>query len=444
MKSICFIIILSTLFFQKTLVSQNLVPNGGFEDTINCPDFEFQLYNTKFWFTPLYSKSTDFFHACDDSKNVGVPKNNFGYQFAKNGIAFIGFMFYSSISNYREYASVRLKKVLSEYSKYEVSFWVNLSNSSRYAVSKSDIGIYLTEDSIAMPQSHQSNPILITPIIADTKNHILKDTLNWVKLTFFYYSSGGEEYLYIGNFRDDLSTSFHLLYNQGLYDFAYYYIDDVSVIKLPDQDISLDSISYTPTCYSENSFLYLHFSNKGAVALDFTVDTVIFTTEVKLNGTVMKNFDLELNNNKNNPVPNAPLKPDSSMSIQIGPVDLSMYGSNYQITVSSFSVRDSNSTNDTLVFDIIPEHREECFELQVPNIFTPNGDGINDFFIIGNAKDKELKTIIYNRWGGEVASFKGNEGWDGSGLPDGVYFYVVVEVSEKSKQTLKGSVTIIR
>lgn len=70
--------------------------------------------------------------------------------------------------------------------------------------------------------------------------------------------------------------------------------------------------------------------------------------------------------------------------------------------------------------------------------FSPNGDGINDLFII-DLTDKAL-TInlqIYNRWGGLVyAQEEYQNNWDGTanqginptgrtGLPDGTYFYIV-------------------
>jgi gliding motility-associated-like protein len=37
--------------------------------------------------------------------------------------------------------------------------------------------------------------------------------------------------------------------------------------------------------------------------------------------------------------------------------------------------------------------------LYVPNTFTPNGDGINDFFTIKGRDIKTFKLYIFNRWG---------------------------------------------
>jgi len=74
----------------------------------------------------------------------------------------------------------------------------------------------------------------------------------------------------------------------------------------------------------------------------------------------------------------------------------------------------------------------ECV-VQVPNIFTPNGDGFNDEFkIMMNSEKCEVQEIhIFNRWGKSLFStLNSNEVWDGnskSGSPvvEGTYFYLI-------------------
>ncbi|MGB7785713.1 MAG: gliding motility-associated C-terminal domain-containing protein, partial [Salinimicrobium sp.] len=79
---------------------------------------------------------------------------------------------------------------------------------------------------------------------------------------------------------------------------------------------------------------------------------------------------------------------------------------------------------------------ESC-EIVIPEIFSPNGDTINDEFVIENlaAEYPGYKLEIYNRWGEPV--YKGNAStpsWDGTStegsfgsgiLPAGVYFYIL-------------------
>lgn len=69
--------------------------------------------------------------------------------------------------------------------------------------------------------------------------------------------------------------------------------------------------------------------------------------------------------------------------------------------------------------------------LEVPNAFSPNGDGINDYFNVYNAKSLvSFSASIFNRWGQKIYSWGlDDEGWDGTynGNPvkAGVYFVVV-------------------
>jgi gliding motility-associated-like protein len=80
------------------------------------------------------------------------------------------------------------------------------------------------------------------------------------------------------------------------------------------------------------------------------------------------------------------------------------------------------------------------------NIFTPNGDGKNDFFEMPglplefcSARFEHIK--VFNRWGAEVySSTSPNFKWDGKGVNDGVYYYVI----EFGSTRYKGSVTIVR
>ena len=90
--------------------------------------------------------------------------------------------------------------------------------------------------------------------------------------------------------------------------------------------------------------------------------------------------------------------------------------------------------------------------ITIPNVFTPNGDDINDFWEVQTTGISTLEGIIYNRWGEKVYQWFGpNGGWDGytypSGLkvPEGTYFYVIKAVGDDgSAYDQSGSVTILR
>jgi len=88
----------------------------------------------------------------------------------------------------------------------------------------------------------------------------------------------------------------------------------------------------------------------------------------------------------------------------------------------------SDSVYVKLVSEGIPD-----FEIYIPNAFSPNGDGVNDFFqVMSNGLPIfKFQFSIFDRWGGEVFSSSGIEnGWDGKkngkDCPGGVYVYKIV------------------
>ena len=72
-------------------------------------------------------------------------------------------------------------------------------------------------------------------------------------------------------------------------------------------------------------------------------------------------------------------------------------------------------------------------KLEIPNVFTPNGDNVNDFFVLKATGLSEITMRIFDRWGQKVydlTSQSGNIAWDGMNLygkaaAEGVYFYVL-------------------
>jgi gliding motility-associated-like protein len=86
-----------------------------------------------------------------------------------------------------------------------------------------------------------------------------------------------------------------------------------------------------------------------------------------------------------------------------------------EIKLSVSNVCDTVSDSNILVI-------EKC---EIPNVITPNGDGINDFFVTSYAKIyDDVNITILNRWGNvvfEASNYENN--WDGNELNDGTYFY---------------------
>ncbi|WP_262249521.1 DUF7507 domain-containing protein [Parapedobacter soli] len=70
----------------------------------------------------------------------------------------------------------------------------------------------------------------------------------------------------------------------------------------------------------------------------------------------------------------------------------------------------------------------EARPFKIPNVFTPNGDGKNDVFeIIGIEGFDRVEITVVNRWGNEV--YRNNNyrnTWDGQGLNEGTFYYVII------------------
>lgn len=101
---------------------------------------------------------------------------------------------------------------------------------------------------------------------------------------------------------------------------------------------------------------------------------------------------------------------------------------------------------DSITFTII----DKTVLLEIPNVFTPNGDNVNDLFSFNAQGIKQMAGRIFNRWGKIVYEWEGLQAyWDGKinekEAPAGTYFYVVdtTDIFDESKQT-KGTVTLVR
>ncbi len=122
---------------------------------------------------------------------------------------------------------------------------------------------------------------------------------------------------------------------------------------------------------------------------------------------------------------------------------------NYTLTVT-----DESGCRDTQQATI----RQEDCPIYIPNVFSPNGDGVNDEFIVFAASGVTGTVVryqIFDRWGNlmhEAVNFPLNASgrwWDGKtngqAAPAGVYvFYVAVELADGNKISEKGEINLVR
>ncbi len=110
---------------------------------------------------------------------------------------------------------------------------------------------------------------------------------------------------------------------------------------------------------------------------------------------------------------------------------------------------DGDSTNnDTMTVVCFPE-----MNLEIPTGFSPNGDIVNELFVINGLNGRKVKLTVYNRWGNKV--YENNEydnSWNGTvnissikfgqeKLTQATYFYII-EFLDGEQETFTGYVIL--
>lgn len=151
----------------------------------------------------------------------------------------------------------------------------------------------------------------------------------------------------------------------------------------------------------------------------------------------------------------------SALELETRISNLPNYRGCYYITAVDRSGNESEPSNVVCV--------DNCPKFNLPNAFTPNGDGLNETFMAFDNPFSEcprfvlnVEIFIVNRWGSEVFSFNSLESsendlfirWDGrdkngNELPAGTYFYsgkVQFDVLDpaKKEQSLKGTIQLVK
>ena len=90
--------------------------------------------------------------------------------------------------------------------------------------------------------------------------------------------------------------------------------------------------------------------------------------------------------------------------------------------------------------------KKQVLIFKIPNTFTPNGDGVNDYFEIeALSAFPENEILIFNRWGNMIYQGKHYKNdWQGHNLNEGTYYYILRVQIEGKWNTFKGYITLIR
>lgn len=239
-----FLILFASLVSALSLKSQtfqNLVPNGSFETHTQCPNNSSQVYFAPPWTGPTVN-SSDLFDSCSSVMNVPYICGGIGsfypcYLRAKAGHAFAGSYTYQlGIPNFREYLEAKLNDTLKSGFCYYVEFYAANYQLARYSTNN----ISASFSNINYPINLVAPGIIpnIPQHITNYNNPVLQDTVKWHKVSGLYAAQGGEAYIILGNFKNDLNTDTVNLNSPNTKPYstrpklAYIFIDAVSVFSI--------------------------------------------------------------------------------------------------------------------------------------------------------------------------------------------------------------------
>ncbi|WP_171017306.1 OmpA family protein [Maribacter sp. ACAM166] len=212
--------------------------NPSFEIFVQCPvklgNLEQDVEN---WKIPTLG-STDYFNGC--STSMGTPENFNGQQPANFGVGYVGFYMFAP-DDYREYIQGALSTTLQKGGRYTISFYVSLAERSDFAVK--EFGIRFSEFPVKVETSKVLSNIHFSKLQGDTSNQIeityskfYSDEKEWIKLTQEFVANGTENYILIGNFKNNRRTQ-KFQTKRKITKGSYYYVDMISVVKTDSKKI---------------------------------------------------------------------------------------------------------------------------------------------------------------------------------------------------------------
>lgn len=243
------------LFVSASLQAQpvNLVPNGSFEERVECIWNDSNVKDAPPWFNPMdptfINQSTpDLFHACAivneetcpypesptmNAWALGIPTNFLGCEEPSEGNGYAGAFFFianveSWLDGYREYLAVRLTEPLQAGGVYDVSMQLSLAERTTHAIW--NVQVLLSADSLSQPTTEF---MPYEPQLNGTPGDYIDNYDGWREIAWEYTATGGEQFMYIGNFGADSETD-TLRTLEGntfghYFPATYYFIDDVKV-----------------------------------------------------------------------------------------------------------------------------------------------------------------------------------------------------------------------
>ncbi|MCB9339112.1 MAG: gliding motility-associated C-terminal domain-containing protein [Lewinellaceae bacterium] len=439
------------ILFQLEAAAQNLVPNPSFEILEACPTDAGQTALAEPWEGP---ETPDLFNACATSVSYSVPTNlSCNYLPAHEGEGYVGMFVYFE----REAIFARLLDTLESGRQYFARFYVAADDDCSYLAQT-------FSDAIGMGVKG-TGPNDNFRIVAENQGAVIRDTAGWTKVSGCFQAQGNELIVQVGNFRgndetilESTDTIFPISQQSN-----YLFVDDLllapfnlfpdTVLMCNGEPVKLDATFYEAD---------IKWLTGDTTPVFLAQDTGVYFVEAKIDGCVFQEKVTVVALNFNNLLP-----PDTSLcqgdEIVLSPNIEGAYlwsnGSKSKtLRVSQPGIYDaaiSNICGDFAFRQMVEWEACKC-RVFVPNVFSPNGDGINDALgpYIGCDYDYEiLKFEIYSRWGERVwSSGTAVDRWDGlingrEAVPDTYVWYVEYDLfyaGTKRRILEEGGFSLIR
>ncbi|MES2591379.1 MAG: gliding motility-associated C-terminal domain-containing protein [Bacteroidota bacterium] len=219
--------------------------------------------------------------------------------------------------------------------------------------------------------------------------------------TFFSLSDTTTIDSVLWNFNDPVSAVFNtspLLSPQHIYTSAGIYIVSVIIHSGYVTDTVMDTINIS-------SIPVANFSVFPFGAINPNTE-VLFINGSTAGSSLFWNFDDSLS------------AVDNTSSL-LSPGHIYSKEGTYCITLTASNL---NNCIDSVFYCLIVEYDN----ITIPNVFSPNGDGINDIFFIEHLHLGIAAIKIYNRWGETIYESSGyNNDWNGKSVSEGIYYYTI-------------------
>jgi gliding motility-associated-like protein len=211
MRIWCFVLLFGSL---NDVSGQNLIPNGGFENTRKPLKSRFpgNIEQAEPWF-PAGVGSPDL---------ISGSAHNYGNKAPAHGKNYCGIILYDADNpEFREYLQVKLTQTLEAGKAYCLRF--KAAPATESWIFTDDLGFYFSSDTL---QVNDWNVAPVNPQLRTKKYQLFDDSTRWTDYEIGFTAQGNERFLSLGNFRNDASTMKKPAQKQAFLRVSYLLLDE--------------------------------------------------------------------------------------------------------------------------------------------------------------------------------------------------------------------------